>query len=56
MKETVITVITVMGMSAFAPLRRGSPAPVRRDSEHRIVTPQSTFPREHPEYPGKEGA
>ena len=56
MKETVITVITVIGMSAFALLRRGSPTPVRRDSEHRIVTPQSTFPREHPEYPGKEGA
>ena len=48
MKETVITVITVMGMF--------DPAPVCRDSEHRIVTPQSTFPREHPEYPGKEGA
>lgn len=48
MKETVITVITVMGMSA--------PVSVRRDSEHQIVTPQSTFPREHPEHPGKEGA
>ena len=55
MQETVITVITVMGMSA--PVL--SPTSVRRDSrdsEHRIVTPQSTFPREHPEYPGKEGA
>ena len=56
MKETVITVITVMGMSAFALLRRGSPTPVRRDSEHRIVTPQSTDPGDTPEYPGKEGA
>ena len=55
MQETVITVITVMGMSAPTLLRRVIPAPVRRDSEHRIVTPQSTFPREHPEYPGKEG-
>lgn len=52
MQETVITVITVMGMS----VRRVSSTSVRRDSEHRIVTPQSTFPREHPEYPGKEGA
>ena len=48
MKETVITVITVMGMSA--------PVSVRRDSEHRIVTPQSTDPRDAPEYPGKDGA
>lgn len=48
MKETVITVITVMGMSA--------PVSVRRDSEHRIVTPQSTDPVDTPEYPGKEGA
>ena len=55
MKETVITVISAIGMSAAAPLRRGSPTPDRRDSEHRIVTPQSTFSREHPEYPGKEG-
>ena len=56
MQETVITVITVMSMFDPMSVCRGSPAPVRRDSEHRIVTPQSTFPREHPEYPGKEGA
>ena len=48
MKETVITVITVMGMF--------DPASVRRGSEHRIVTPQSTGPGDTPEYPGKEGA
>ena len=56
MKQTVITVITVIGVLDSVSVYRGSPAPVRRDSEHRIVTPQSTFPREHPEYPGKEGA
>ena len=53
MKETVITVITVMGMSA--PVL--SPTSVRRDSrdsEHRIVTPQSTDPGDTPD-PGKEG-
>ena len=52
MKETVITVITVMGMLSSVP----SPTPVRRDSEHRIVTPQSADPGDTPEYPGKEGA